>query len=399
MGGERLVTALPSMVIKGGFMTPRIRPSQCTTLRRTMRFSGPEGFTRSRMIEDMGAAEPRYEMANMLRCDERALPTDCVHYDLPYGIWMPALIRGKPGAVRWKDNRIWIWGEAVEGDRATDATYLPLHEAEGRPSFFGGRSVEEIRPTCAFYRRGTAVHFRLEEGQRLGQKRPRRAEEEGDDDVHVFGVVDRFDPKTGRYEVLYYHQEEDGASRRHQQHARIGMTPYEVDEHILCAHTPLVCRVEGLRFNHNNNSAGGGALLELHDAEGGHYVRVAGDGELLEASGNASMEVIGKLEYARVDHTTMEPFPQGCIVIRIRNARRAAAAGNDHGGDDHYYSSYERTEDGRLRDCSNGSSIRAISQERKARMVCVDIRAVARIGEAADMGTVHTFCQFVQSDE
>ena len=41
------------------------------------------------MVEDLGPAAPRYQLALLLNVQERTLPTECVHYSLPYNLWTP----------------------------------------------------------------------------------------------------------------------------------------------------------------------------------------------------------------------------------------------------------------------------------------------------------------------
>ena len=362
MAGRRLVTGLPSQLCGAGFMCPEILGARRSTLRRPTRTTGVDGYTRTGMIEDMGVAEPRYELANMLGCSERDLPTECVHYDLPHGLWVPALVgEQRPGAVMWRDGRLLVWGD--DADEPTDVTYRAVDEAEGRPSFFGGRSLTPIRPTCAFFRRGVVVRFEL--GTDGSHQRKRRR---STSDARV-GVVDGFEPRVGRYRVLYRREGESDLAP----HRITRMTPYEVEEYVLPADSLLLCRIEGIR---------GRVRVELQDAAR-RSAFVDGDGTLTEIAGGASMELMGRLEYASVDDLPDDgPLPEGCVVLRMKRVTAPGAQPHDD----------------LLKSSSHGRRIRLSYQERLAPLVCVDVRAIARDAQDADADTVHTHCRLMATD-
>jgi hypothetical protein len=191
------------------------------------------------MVEDMGAAAPRFEMAQMLGVDERDLPTEAVHYDLPHGVWMPALLGERedvPGAVRWENGRLHVWGEGLPERR--DVTLMVNDEEaldDDRGVYLGGRSTERVRPTPAFYRPGVVVNG--------GPAAPRR-----------LGVVGAFDPSDGRYTIHWQQpppprptQEEQEEQEEEEGGPPPGghrLTPYEVQARVLLPDAEVWCTTD-----------------------------------------------------------------------------------------------------------------------------------------------------------
>ena len=161
MGGADLFLALPTQVVGAGFVWAPLLPSRRRTLRRPSPDIGVDApGCPTGMIEDLGVAAPRYELAVALGLDERELPTDCVHYHFPAGVWTPALMGDEPISLRWeRDGRFWMQRER---DVATDARIDITAGKEGE-GFLGGRVTRDVRPLCAFYRPGTVV--RVSEGE------------------------------------------------------------------------------------------------------------------------------------------------------------------------------------------------------------------------------------------
>ena len=161
MGGADLFLALPTQVVGAGFVWAPLLPSRRRTLRRPSPDIGVDApGCPTGMIEDLGVAAPRDELAAALGLDERELPTDCVHYHFPAGVWTPALMGDEPISLRWeRDGRFWMQRER---DVATDARIDITAGKEGE-GFLGGRVTRDVRPLCAFYRPGTVV--RVSEGE------------------------------------------------------------------------------------------------------------------------------------------------------------------------------------------------------------------------------------------
>ena len=175
VSGRDLFVGLPTQVVGAGFVWPPLLPSERRTLRRPGRDIGTDApGCPTGMIEDLGVAAPRYELAAMLGVRERELPTDCVHYDFPGGVWTPCLLfprrgddeiddrvdfeqDGEPVAVMWDGGRFYMQRErdAAAGVRH-DISPQPLR-AQEEEGYLGGRVTRNVRPVCAFYRPGTVV--------------------------------------------------------------------------------------------------------------------------------------------------------------------------------------------------------------------------------------------------
>ena len=334
---RRLFTGLPSQVTGTGFLWPEVLgSSRLRVLRRPAETVGMDGFTRSRMVEDMAVAAPRYELAAMLKVDERDIPTDAVHYELPHGEWMPALLsedHGQPGAVKWEDGRIWIQGEGLPA--AQDVTRRVADEdGEG---FLGGRSRVPIRPTCAFFRPGILVSVK-----------------HGDEPEEALGVVHTFRPQYGRYNALLSTQ------------VQVRLTPYEVDAAVVLHGKEVLCRVEGIRCGRKQAEGSGAELL---DADGAAVARVRYAARQVEVERlwpEPAVCFIGRLECQHP--ATMEALPRECIAVRME---RAQVQHGDSAVD-------------LLQSASHGDTAREHLDGRLAPFLCVHISGLLRLANDED---------------
>jgi hypothetical protein len=239
------------------------------------------------MVEDMGAAAPRFEMAHMLGVDERDVPTEAVHYDLPHGVWMPALLgerEDQPGAVLWENGRLYVWGEGQGAARVEVTLTLSKEEeqlGEEGEAYLGGRSTVRIRPTPAFYRPGVVVVAAA--GAGVSQQQP-----------PLLGVVGPFDPSDGRYPIHWQrprppHDDDDddddvslsssggGGSAR--------LTPYEVQAGVLRPDTELRCDVGCIREQRVELQRADGSVVRV--AVGAAEAEANGDDDDAEPAGKA----------------------------------------------------------------------------------------------------------------
>ena len=156
--GPDLFLGLPAQVVGAGFVWAPLLPSTRRTLRRPGLEVGTDAPCASKLIEDLGVAAPRYELAAMLGVSERDLPTDCVHYEFPVGVWTPAVAvdNDEPVAIQCdRGGRFWMQRERDAPDARHDiTTRTPQQRREG---FLGGRITRDLRPLCAFFRPGTVV--------------------------------------------------------------------------------------------------------------------------------------------------------------------------------------------------------------------------------------------------
>ena len=362
MPARYLFTGLPSQVTGTGFLWPPALVSERRTLRRPGYRVGMDGFSASRMVEDMGTAAPRYELANLLGVSERDLPTSCVEYELPYDVVIPVLFfdtqsqpedvdrhGGEPGALRWKpDGRVHLFGRG----HPAAGTDISLSGAEMR--YFGGRSAIPIRPTCSFARPGVLVR---------ANKR-------------LLGVVVGFLRTRGRYRIQT-NLSEDGSDDDSVWRV-IERTPYQVEDALVLQGTVLRVALCGLL------PLPGVAVVELSTADGRvtHRVHAAPREEQdnNEDEEELSLELVGLLEYQRVDG-----LPVKCIAIRMNRAADNGAKNGD---------------DGFLDAASHGHTARAHLDDRLA--PCLFVRIDALIGEliVADPDVTRlTHCRLIDHDD
>jgi hypothetical protein len=260
---NKLFIGLPSQVTGAGFVWPEVLPSSRRVLRRPgrrvgmdapcptgecvaadfcrcgggVRAADSEKLVYAGMVEDMGAAAPRLEMAHMLGVDERDMPTESVHYELPHGIWMPALLgmdEQTPGAVLWEKGRLFVWGEGLAERRDVTLDVAEEDALEPHEVYLSGRSKEKVRPTPAFYRPGVVVAFSA-----LRPPLASSALAGGEEEVRL-GVVGAFDPQDGRYCIAWQGVPANGSTGPR-------LTPYEVQDRVLPPDAPLRCKVGSIR--------------------------------------------------------------------------------------------------------------------------------------------------------
>jgi hypothetical protein len=244
MSANDLFVALPTQVVGAGFVWPPLLP----TTRRILRRPGPDVGMDAHgcptgMIEDMGVAAPRYELAAMLGVRERDLPTPCVNYHFPAAIWTPAILEvtKEPVSLMWEGGRFFIQREhEFDEDMRHDIT---------GGEHLGGRVAQAVRPVCAFYRPGTLVAM----------------------DGGIWGGV-------GELQGGVYLIHLPGGQRT------TTMTPYEIEARVLKPNAPLWVRAgafpPAVRFvgqvNNNNDDlvvvvSGTLESLDVEDVPYGHF--------------------------------------------------------------------------------------------------------------------------------
>jgi hypothetical protein len=281
--GRELMVWLPTQWMGAGYVCPPVLPSTRRTLRRPGREVGTDAPCRSGMVEDLCVAAPRYELARMLDTSERGLPTECVAYEFPHGIWTPALVKEadnhtRHAGVMWRDGRfLCMRADGTEEDITHDGAARREAEEEEpyeRDLFLGGRVTRSIRPLCHFFRPGILVRV----------------------SDTVWGGVGAFMPASGRYAILPM---------------GLWWTAYEVEERLVVGDAPVRFRAtalpEGARLQRDNGAEGGTAP-------------------------RAGMEAVGELEALYV-----ETVPLGHVRLRMktptRRAQRATSLfGASHGG-------------------------------------------------------------------
>jgi hypothetical protein len=341
MSARDLFTGLPSQVTGAGFIWAPVLQSKRRTLRRSGRSVGMDAPCPTGMVEDMGVAAPRMELAHMLGVDERDLPTDAVHYEFPYGLWTPALVgdaETTPGAVKWSKGKFWVMGDGLARVNATPPP-PPLAAAGEGDLYLKGRSTVRVRPVCAFFRPGVLLRIARPE-------QPEREEEAQEEGSAEWGVVESFLPSVGRYAILT----SDAPP------STLRMTPYEVQGAVVRPNRLVRARVQGLR--------GSGGLV-LHTASALHPPLVL-PRQGAEAEGVAMIDdwVQGRLECVDTD-ALVQP---GCICLRMerRAPRRQAVAG--------------------LFGASHGAKARQECEERYAPVVVVHVSAVVWVEPEAEGG-------------
>jgi hypothetical protein len=147
---EDLFIGLPTQWTGAGFVWPPVLATRRRMLRRPGPDVGTDAPCRSGLIEDMGAAAPRMELAKLLGlASERELPTECTHYEFPPHRWTPVLLEdegGAPAALMWRGGRFWLMRGGVE----TDITA----PHDGGEYHLSGRVTRPVRPLPHFYRPG-----------------------------------------------------------------------------------------------------------------------------------------------------------------------------------------------------------------------------------------------------
>ena len=370
--GRELFLGLPSQVTGTGFLWPKVLDTARRSLRRPDRSVGMDAPCRSGMVEDMGAAAPRYEMAHMLGVDERDVPTECVHYELPHAVWMPALLDGVPGAVRWENGRLWVWGEGLA--EAKDVTVDIATEAAGPNNnvtnnnnggdreddeeatfYFGGRSTVPIRPVCAFYRPGIVVRL----GPRGGGA-PDRVNER-------LGVVGRFEPASGRYRVVFF----GGGAAEAAEDEEERLTPYEIQEAMLLPDALVACKLRCIVAS---------ARVQFQRADG----TVLDVIEAAEEDEYGDQECVGRLDYQGEDDDDDDErvgeLPAGCVGLRlprIVSARRAFRADD---ADEQPEDEEEEEEE----EASHGQKARQAYEDRHAPRLWARIEGLRTLDESLD---------------
>ena len=172
---EDLFVGLPTQWTGAGFVWPPVLPTKRRMLRRPGRDVGTDAPCRSGLVEDMGAAAPRMELARLLSVSERDLPTECVHYEFPPNISTPVRLEDEEAdaALEWRGGRFILTLRGAE----TDITA----EDDARPHYLSGRVTRAVRPLPHFYRPGLLVEVR-----------------DG-----AWGSVARFRAAEGRFEIVW----------------------------------------------------------------------------------------------------------------------------------------------------------------------------------------------------
>ena len=268
MGAEDLFIGLPTQWTGAGFVWPPVLPTRRRMLRRPGPDVGTDAPCRSGLIEDMGVAAPRMELARLLSLpSERALPTECVPYEFPPRIWTPVLLEDdEPAALMWRDGRFWLHSGGVETDiTASD---------DDRAGYLGGRVTRPVRPLPHLYRPGLLVTVR--DGER-------------------WGCVAGFVAARGRYAVVC------GGARRF-------WTAYEVEDRMVLPDARVRFMAEGAECE------GELEALDVEDVPDGHVAvrvrrdrrAVAGGGRLFGASHGAKARLEGETRAAHRRHVPVE---------------------------------------------------------------------------------------------
>ena len=357
---RKLFIGLPSQIACTGFVWPDVLPSNRRVLRRPGRKLGMDAPCPTGMVEDMGAAAPRFEMALMLGVDERDVPTEAVHYDLPDGIWMPALLGDTediPGGVLCENGRLYVWGGG-DMPRRRDVTLELIDEEGGEQTFFlAGRSKEKVRPVPAFYRPGIVVRSKPRRSRTVtAEAEDNNNDNDADDEegrVHL-GVVLDFDPRDGRYRIQWQTNTEPlivaagGAVR---------LTPYELQARILLPDTPLLCSVRHMREPR-------GMTLDLQRANGSTCALQTRSAEMDASEEHAACS----LDYQGGGDAS-ELLGIGCIGVRMPRFVKPSSSS----------SSLARDGGGGLFGASHGARIRQDYEDRYAPRLRVHIDGITLI--------------------
>jgi hypothetical protein len=298
MCAEDLFIGLPTQWTGAGFVWPEVLPTRRRMLRRPGTDVGTDAPCRSGLVEDMGAAAPRLELAKLLGVSERDLPTECVHYEFPPRIATPVLLedaQNAPASLMWRDGRFWLLDGCVETDITAEE-----EDADGSSTtvlFLSGRVTRPVRPMLHFYRPGILVVVSVAAVVVGGV----------DDQQQAWGRVAGFCAAKGRFEVVFYPPPLPPIILSSLE--REFWTAYEVDERLVLPNSRVrfdaLALPEGVRLQ---REVGNGAFSNLRDA----------------------IEATGELESLQV-----EDVPDGHVVVRMRRAKRQQRApvlfGASHG--------------------------------------------------------------------
>lgn len=237
----------------GGFHPARCmlkRPGLQMCLDNHLEILGTDvGCIGTGVVEDLGPAEMRYQLAEYLNIAERSIPTHLVpHYPIPCNIWIPVYLVSEDGnwleggddpnyygSLKYDatdhgkyilkyDGREYdvTWQSTGEYSEDIDilknlttqkkfANALDAEEEENRHvqcSFLNGRVLYEMRPLCLFFRPGVVLKIFP-------------CKEFADHDTFFVGVLKKFDSDTSLYKV----STEFGID--------FYLTPYEAEDYAL----------------------------------------------------------------------------------------------------------------------------------------------------------------------
>ena len=152
-----LFTGLPSPVMDYGLLLVPHRKSGRKTLRRPwngdkLEQVGIDAPIRTGVVEDLGPAALRYQLAQVLKVCERSIPTDAVSYSFPVDQWCPVWTEGVFGSLKWD-----IQGRFVLKMPGERPRIISAKDNDDVPSFLKGRVSVDVRPLCMFDRGGVAV--------------------------------------------------------------------------------------------------------------------------------------------------------------------------------------------------------------------------------------------------
>jgi hypothetical protein len=151
-----LFTGLPSPVVNSGMIhAPHPQSGRRMVRRHAHMRAGLNAPIRSLVVEDLGPAALRYQLAQMLLINEKAVPTDAVSYSFPMNMWCPVKLAGDEfGALKWDNERQKFFLRDRAGERVVS----------GQPGvFLSGRVTVDMRPLCVFDRPGVAIKIREHE--------------------------------------------------------------------------------------------------------------------------------------------------------------------------------------------------------------------------------------------
>jgi hypothetical protein len=169
---RELFIGLPSPVMHGGFVCPPVVLGGRRLLRRPMTSSHNSSSATSMvvggvpiasgLVEDLGPAAPRYQLAKILKVEERRLPTSCVRYSLPHNQWTPVRVEsnGTFGLLKTSNDGIFML-DVGGGSPAVNITSTAEDEESGSV-FLDGRVNVDVRPLCVFDRPGIVTHHQKE---------------------------------------------------------------------------------------------------------------------------------------------------------------------------------------------------------------------------------------------
>jgi hypothetical protein len=150
-----LFTGLPSPVMDCGLLLVAHRPSGRRTLRRPNGGSGVGTHAvglnapiRTRVVEDLGPAALRYQMAEVLQVCERTIPTEAVSYSFPPGKWCPVMLEeGSFASLKWDERDRFVLKRPGQAEQVVN----------GGAGFLSGRVSVAMRPLCTLNRPGIAI--------------------------------------------------------------------------------------------------------------------------------------------------------------------------------------------------------------------------------------------------